>query len=147
MRYVCLGYMDAPAWKLLPLAERGAFRDECRGYAELLAKAGHVVACEALDCEENAATLRLHHGAAAVEPGCLVGGGRTTLRGMLVIEASDMNHAIQLMARHPVVQRGGSVEVRPAATWETTGRVDGGEKSLRKPAGAVEAGRFRSTNS
>ena len=38
MRYVCLGYMDAPAWESLPLAERGAFRDECRGYAELLAE-------------------------------------------------------------------------------------------------------------
>ncbi|WP_428308404.1 YciI family protein [Lacipirellula sp.] len=147
MRYVCLGYVDAPAWESLPLTERESFRDECRAYAELLAEAGHVVACEALDCEENAATLRIRHGGTAVEPGCLIVGGRTTLRGMLVIEASDMNHAIQLMARHPVVQRGGSVEVRPAATSRTAGRVDGGEKILRKFAGPVETGRSRSTNS
>ena len=146
MRYVCLGYMDAPAWESLPLDERAAFRDECRAYGELLAEAGQVVACEALDCEENAATLRLRNGGAAIEPGCLAIGGRTTLRGILVIEASDMNHAIQLLARHPVVRRGGSIEVRPAAMWETAGRIDGGGKILRKFAGPVETGRSRSTN-
>ncbi len=147
MRYVCLGFMDAPAWESLPLAEREAFRDECRGYGELLAEAGHVVACEALDCEENAATLRIRNGGAAIEPGCLAVGSGMTLRGVLVLDASDMNHAIQLMARHPVVQRGGSIEVRPAATWGTAGRIDGGEKSLKKSIGSVDAARLRSTNS
>ena len=147
MRYVCLGYMDAPSWKSLTPAERAAFREECRAFGELLDEAGHVVACETLDCEENAATLRLHHGGAAIEPGCPAVDGRITLRGVLVIEASDMNHAIQLMARHPVVPRGGSIEVRPAATWGTAGRIDGGEKSWKKSVGSVDATRFRSTNS
>ena len=126
MRYVCLGFMDAPAWESLPPAERAAFRDQCRGFGELLAEAGHVVTCETLDCEANAATLRIRNGGAAIEPGRLAVGSGMTLRGVLVLEASDMNHAIQLMARHPAVQRGGSIEVRPAATWGTSGRIDGG---------------------
>ena len=36
------------------------------------------------------------------------------LGGILVLEARDLNHAIQLMSRHPGV-RGGPIEIRPAA--------------------------------
>lgn len=115
MRYVCLGYMDAPAWEALSLDERETFLAECRAYDELLAEAGHVVAREALDCEENAATLKLSHGGAAVNPGCLSAAARPPLRGILVIEANDMNHAIQLLSRHPAIRRGAVVEVRPAS--------------------------------
>ena len=115
MRYVCLGYMDAPAWEALSLNEREAFLAECRAYDELLAEAGHVVAREALDREENAATLMLSHGGATVNPGCLTAAARPPLRGILVIEANDMNHAIQLLSRHPAIRRGAVVEVRPAS--------------------------------
>ena len=115
MRYVCLGYMDAQAWEALSLCEREAFLAECRAYDELLAESGHVVAREALDCEANAATLKLSHGGADVNPGCLGAAARLPLRGILVIEANDMNHAIQLLSRHPAIRRGAVVEVRPAS--------------------------------
>ena len=115
MRYVCLGYMDAQAWEALSLCEREAFLAECRAFDELLAESGHVVAREALDCEENAATLKLSHGGADVNPGCLAAAARPPLRGILVIEANDMNHAIQLLSRHPAIRRGAVVEVRPAS--------------------------------
>jgi hypothetical protein len=115
MRYVCLGYMDAQAWETLSLAEREAFLAECRAYDELLAEAGHVVAREALDCEENAATLRIRHGGASIDAGCLAAANHTPLRGILVIEATDMNHAIQLLSSHPAIRRGAVVEVRPAS--------------------------------
>jgi hypothetical protein len=114
MRYVCLGYMDAQAWEALSIGEREAFLAECRAYDELLAEGGHVVAREALDCEENAATLRIRHGGASIDAGCLAA-GRTPLRGILVIEATDMNHAIQLLSSHPAIRRGAVVEVRPAS--------------------------------
>lgn len=120
--------MDAPAWEALSLDERETFLAECRAYDELLAEAGHVVACEALDCEENAATLKLSHGGAAVNPGCLSAAARPPLRGILVIEANDMNHAIQLLSRHPAILRGAVVEVRPASPLP---RADACEKSLK----------------
>jgi hypothetical protein len=107
--------MDAQAWETLSLAEREAFLAECRAYDELLAEAGHVVAREALDCEENAATLRIRHGGASIDAGCLAAANRTLLRGILVIEATDMNHAIQLLSSHPAIRRGAVVEVRPAS--------------------------------
>ena len=139
--------MDAPVWESLPRADREAFRNECQAYCQLLDEAGHVAACEALDCEENAATLRIRQGRVAVEPGGLVVGSRTTLRGILVLAASDMNHAIQLLARHPIVQRGGTIEVRPVAKSTTVGRVDDREETWKKSGGPVDATRFRSTNS
>jgi hypothetical protein len=135
--------MDAPAWEALSLIEREAFLAECRAYDELLAEAGHVVAREALEREENGATLRIRHGGATIEPGCLAAAYQTPLRGILVIDATDMNHAIQLLSRHPAVRRGAVVEVRPAAT---AGRIDAGEKSLKKPKSVVETGRSPSTN-
>lgn len=133
--------MHAPAWESLSLAEREAFRHDCRAYAT-----GCVIASESLECEENAATLRVHGGAAAIEPGCLSVACRTTLVGILVIEASDMNHAIQLAARYPAAQRGGVVEIRPASPAATAGRIDGGEKSSRLFVEPVETARLRSTS-
>lgn len=128
MRYVCLGYMDAQAWEALSLDEREAFLAECRAYDELLAESGHVVAREALDGEENAATLQLSHGGAAVNPGCLSAAARPPLREIVVIEANDMNHAIQLLSRHPAIRRGAVVEVRPASPLP---RADACWKSLK----------------
>jgi hypothetical protein len=37
------------------------------------------------------------------------------LGGIMVLEARDLNHAIQLMAKHPSIRKGGTFEVRPAA--------------------------------
>ena len=37
------------------------------------------------------------------------------LGGILVLEARDMNHAIQLMAQHPALKYGSIFEIRPAA--------------------------------
>jgi hypothetical protein len=36
------------------------------------------------------------------------------LGGILVLEARDMNHAIQLISQHPAVKYGSIFEVRPA---------------------------------
>jgi hypothetical protein len=35
------------------------------------------------------------------------------LGGILVLEARDMNHAIQLMSQHPAVKYGSIFEIRP----------------------------------
>ena len=37
------------------------------------------------------------------------------LGGILVLEARDLNHAIQLMSQHPGVKYGSLFEIRPAA--------------------------------
>ena len=37
------------------------------------------------------------------------------LGGILVLEARDMNHAVQLMGQHPALKYGNTFEIRPVA--------------------------------
>ena len=37
------------------------------------------------------------------------------LGGIMILEAHDLNHAIQLMSKHPGVRLGGPFEIRPSA--------------------------------
>ena len=113
MKYICLGYMDEKKWDAMSESERNAFVDDCFAYDDALRKNGHFVGGEALDSPRNAATLRFRHGKVSVTDGPFVE-TKEQLGGILVLEARDLNHAIQLMSKHPGV-RLGPFEVRPAA--------------------------------
>jgi hypothetical protein len=113
MKYVCLGYMDPKKWETMSPNERNAFVDECFAYDDVLRKNGHFVGGEALQGPQNATTLRFQNGKVSVTDGPYAE-TKEHLGGILVLEAKDLNHAIQLMSKHPGV-RGGSFEIRPAA--------------------------------
>lgn len=113
MKYICLGYMDEKKWDAMSESERNAFVDECFAYDDVLRKNGHFVGGEALDSPRNAATLRFRNGKVSVTGGPFVEANEQ-LGGILILEARDLDHAIQLMSKHPGV-RGGPFEVRPAA--------------------------------
>jgi hypothetical protein len=113
MKYICLGYMDENKWSTMPESERTAFIDECLAYDDELRKNGHFAGGEALQSPRNAATLRFQNGKVSVTDGPFAE-TKEQLGGILVLEANDLNHAIQLMSKHPGV-RGGPFEVRPAA--------------------------------
>ena len=113
MKYICLGYMDERKWDSMSESERNAFVDECFAYDDVLRKNGHFVGGEALDSPRNATTLRFRNGKVSVTDGPFAE-TKEQLGGILILEARDLNHAIQLMSKHPGV-RGGPFEVRPAA--------------------------------
>jgi hypothetical protein len=113
MKYVCLGYMDPNKWEGMSAGERKAFVDECFAYDDVLRKNGHFVGGEALQGPQNATTLRFQNGKVSVTDGPYAE-TKEQLGGILILEAKDLNHAIQLMSKHPGV-RGGSFEIRPAA--------------------------------
>jgi len=113
MKYICLGYMDEKKWDTMSESERNAFVDECFAYDDVLRKNGHFVGGEALDSPRNATTLRFRNGKVSVTDGPFAE-TKEQLGGILILEARDLNHAIQLMSKHPGV-RGGPFEVRPAA--------------------------------
>ena len=52
------------------------------------------------------------------------------LGGILLLEAKDLNHAIQLMSKHPGV-RGGPFEIRPAADLTDLVRASERRRSAR----------------
>lgn len=111
MKYICLGYIEEKKWDTMPESERNAFMDECLAYDDELKKNGHMAGGEALQSAQNAITLRWRNGKVTVTDGPFAE-TKEQLGGLLVLEARDLNHAIQLMSKHPGV-KAGPFEIRP----------------------------------
>ncbi len=111
MKYLCLGYLDEQTWDAMSESERNALMDECFAYDDVLRKGGHFVGGEALQSARNATTLRYRNGRVSVTDGPYAE-TKEQLGGILVLEATDLNHAIQLMSKHPGV-KAGPFEIRP----------------------------------
>jgi hypothetical protein len=114
MKFVCLGYIEDGKWERLTEAERQAMMEECFAYDDVLRKGGHFVGGEALQGPRTAATLRWQNGKVAVTDGPYAE-TKEQLGGILLLEARDLNHAIELMSKHPGVRLGGPFEIRPAS--------------------------------
>lgn len=113
MKYICLGYVDPKKFSSMPDGELHARMDECFAYDDHLRAHGHFAGGEALQPPQNAATLRFEHGEVTITDGPYAE-TKEQIGGILILEATDMNHAIQLMSKHPGV-RMGPFEIRPAA--------------------------------
>ncbi len=111
MKYLCLGYIDESLWDTLPESEGNAVMDRCFAYQEELTRAGHFVGGELLQAPRNSATLRIRDGNVMVTDGPFAE-TKEQLGGFLLLEARDLNEAIQLVSRHPGV-RIGPWEIRP----------------------------------
>ena len=112
MKYVCLGYFDEKSWEALPEGERNALMDACFAYDDELRKGGHIVGGEALQSARSATTLKYRNGKLSVTDGPYAE-TKEQLGGILILEARDLDHAVQLMSKHPGV-RVGPFEIRPA---------------------------------
>ena len=113
MKYICLGYMEEGKWNTMSESEQTAFVDECFAYDDELRKKGHFIGGEALQSVRNATTLRFQNSKVSVTDGPFAE-TKEQLGGILVLEARDLNHAIQLMSKHPSIRMGASFEIRPA---------------------------------
>ena len=102
MKFICLGYIDPKHWETLPESERNAMMDECFNYDGILRANGHFAGGEALDAPQRAATLRWKNGKVSVTDGPYAE-TKEQLGGILILEANDLQHAIELMSRHPGV--------------------------------------------
>lgn len=111
MKYICLGYADEKQWETMSETERNALIDECFAYDDVLRRNGHFVDGEALQSARNAMTLRWRNGKVLVTDGPYAE-TKEQLGGLLVLEARDLDHAIQLMSKHPGVKIG-PFEIRP----------------------------------
>jgi hypothetical protein len=111
MKYICLGYFDEKKWETMSESEQNAFLDECFAYDDVLRKNGHSISGEALQSARNAITLRWKNGKVSVTDGPYAE-TKEQLGGFGMFEARDLNHAIQLMSKHPAVKRG-FIEIRP----------------------------------
>jgi hypothetical protein len=103
MKYICLGYIEEKKWETMSESERDALVDECFAYDDMLRKNGHFVGGEALQSARNATTLRWKNGKVSTTDGPYAE-TKEQLGGILRLEARDLNHAIQLISKHPAVK-------------------------------------------
>ena len=113
MKYICLGYIEPNKFESMSESERNAMVDECFTYDDVLRKNGHFAGGEALQGANTATTLRWKSGKVSITDGPYAE-TKEQIGGILVLEARDLNHAIQLMSKHPGV-KAGPFEIRPAA--------------------------------
>ena len=113
MKYICLGYIEPNKFECLSETDRNAMLDECFSYDDELRKNGHFAGGEALQGPQSAATLRWKDGKVSITDGPYAE-TKEQIGGILILEARDLNHAIQLMSKHPGV-KAGPFEIRPAA--------------------------------
>jgi hypothetical protein len=112
MKYICLGYMNEEIWKTLTESERNTFIDECFSYDKELRENGHFAGGEGLQEARNAATLKWQSGKVSVTDGPFAE-TKEQIGGIMILEATDLNHAIRLLSKHPSLQLG-----RGASSWE-----------------------------
>jgi hypothetical protein len=104
MKYLCLVYGDERALQ-------GMDDLDCLAYDESIRKSGHCLSSEALQAVATARTVRVRNGKTSVSDGPFAE-TKEQLAGFYLIEAGDLDEAVELAAKIPPAAVG-SIEVRP----------------------------------
>lgn len=106
MKYLCLAYGGEKDWKALTESEQTALLAQ----DDALRERGDLVAAVGLDVT----TVRAWNGTPVTSEGPLAN-SKLPLAGFSIIEAADLNEAVQLVAHTPCSRARGAVEIRPIA--------------------------------
>ena len=104
MKFLCLVYLEEQKLRAVP-------DSECVACGEGFRKSGLLLAAEALQPVQPAATLRVRNGRVLITDGPFAE-TKEHLPGFYLIEARDLTEAIQVASKIPPA-REGSIEVRP----------------------------------
>ncbi|MGH7429392.1 MAG: YciI family protein [Candidatus Methylomirabilaceae bacterium] len=111
MKYLCLAYEEEKKLNALSQSEWDGLRSETLAYVEALRKSGHLIVTHALQSVRTATTVRIRSGKHSVTDGPFAE-TKEQLGGFFLIDARDLNEAVQVASRWPSA-RLGSIEVRP----------------------------------
>ena len=117
MRYACLIYDDEKKLAGMSKSDADSFMNEYFQFTEEAKKKGQYVAGEALQPIHSATSLRIRSGKLSTTDGPFAE-TREQLGGFYLIDARDLNEAIQIASRIPSA-RTGTVEVRPVVDFST----------------------------
>ena len=120
MKYLLLCCHEEQKLDSMSKSECVALMEETMAYCEALKKSGHLVAAEQLEPVQTAMTVRVRNGQLSVTDGPFVE-TKEQVGGFFLINARDLNEAIQVASKFPSV-RLGSMEVRPVREMNGSGR-------------------------
>jgi hypothetical protein len=129
-RFICLGYMEEKRWDTMPKSEQDAFMKACLAYDAMLQENGHWLGGEGLQSVRTAKSLRWKDRKVLVTDGPFAE-TKEQLGGLVVLQARDMNHILELMSKHPGVRLGVQLEIRPA-NEEINALVEARQQRLEK---------------
>ena len=112
MKYLCLVYLDDEHWSACP-------DPVCAAYAQHLVDTKRLIAAEPLHARHTATTVRVRDGQVSLFDGPFAE-TKEQLAGFYLIEAQDLNEALEVAAAIPPAKFG-SIEVRPVRTLDVGG--------------------------
>ena len=122
MKYLCMVLVDEKKLEALSANELQALDDESLAYDDSLRKRGHLITAQALESVQTATIVRVRNGKVSLTDGPFAETNEQ-IGGFLLIEAQDLNQAIQLAANVPVIRLGG-IEVRPIKELTASGKKE-----------------------
>ena len=111
MKFVCLVYGEEK--KIGAMAD-----DDCMAYDQALRDGGQCLASEALQPTRTAKTVRVRNGTTSITDGPFAE-TKEILAGFYLIDAADVNDAIQIASKIPPAEVG-SIEIRPVRELTST---------------------------
>ena len=112
MRYILLMYRDEKIWGEMPQKEREAIYHQAVEFSEGLRKNGVYQAGDPLHLTSTATTVRLKNGKTITTDGPFAE-TKEQLGGYSIIEVKNLDEALSVAARNPLLRGGHSIEVRP----------------------------------
>jgi hypothetical protein len=119
MRYLCLIYLDDKELAAMPERDMNELNARHLELNEELLEGGHFIEAEALQPPSAATCVRVRNARTMLVDGPYAE-TKEMVAGFYVIEARDLNEAIQVAARIPSASLG-TVEVRPCRDLEVDG--------------------------
>jgi hypothetical protein len=116
MKYLCLIYDEERKLDGMSQSESDALMSEYFAFTEGIRSSGHYLGGEALRSVQTATTVRVRNGRLSTTDGPFAE-TKEQLGGYYLIEARDLNDAIQVAAKIPSA-RLGCVEVRPIMSFD-----------------------------
>ena len=116
MKYLCLIYDEEKTLAAMSEAEMNALMGEFFTFTESIRKSGHYLGGEALQPIRTATSVRVRNGKMSTTDGPFAE-TKEQLGGYYLINAKDLNEALQIASRIPSA-RLGTIEVRPIQEFD-----------------------------
>ncbi|HUA34436.1 MAG TPA: YciI family protein [Candidatus Binataceae bacterium] len=111
MRFVCLVYFEPSATAALSPTDKATLGRDSMAYDQELSRRGSYIVAEALNPVSSAKCVRVRKGKATTTDGPFAE-TKEHLGGFILVNAADMNEALEIAAGIPLAQFG-TIEVRP----------------------------------